>query len=67
MSDKDGPDRVELYEADDGWRWRAWSSSDIIADSGQAYAERSGAIEGARDNYGKDVQITEEGMEQDAG
>lgn len=37
-----GHDRVELYLADDGWRWRYLrSNGKCMADSGEAYTRRA--------------------------
>jgi uncharacterized protein YegP (UPF0339 family) len=37
--------RFEVYQSEDGWRWRFISSNGrIMADSGEAYASRSGAM-----------------------
>jgi uncharacterized protein YegP (UPF0339 family) len=34
----------EVYRDTEGrWRWRLWSSSDVIADSGQGYASEHDA------------------------
>ena len=36
--------RFEVYRDDLGeWRWRLWSSSDVIADSGQGYSTKAHA------------------------
>lgn len=56
-------DRVEVYEADDGWRWRALARNNEVIGQGEAYASKAGAIEGVHDNYGDDVRIVEQGME----
>lgn len=37
--------RVRVWHAEDGWRWQKWSSSDIVAESGEAYEEKSTAVE----------------------
>lgn len=34
------PDGIEVYDAADGLRWRAWSKGRIVADSGQGYSRR---------------------------
>lgn len=32
-----------VYQAKDGWRWRAKRGGRIVADGGEAYTRRSGA------------------------
>lgn len=35
---------IEVYEAEDGWRWRlAAANGEIVADSGEAYTTRHDA------------------------
>lgn len=41
--------RLDVYRAPDGWRWRLRGRNGlIIADSGQGYARKSGALTGAK-------------------
>jgi uncharacterized protein YegP (UPF0339 family) len=36
-------DKLTIYRADDGWRWRYTASNGrILADSGQGYSRRAG-------------------------
>lgn len=39
--------RIRVYKAADGWRWQKWVSSDMTAHSGEAYDDKSGAVEAA--------------------
>lgn len=32
--------RADVYKAKDGYRWRLWSSSDVVAISGQGYSSK---------------------------
>lgn len=42
-----GQPKVHVYMADDGWRWRLKASNGrIIAESGEAYTNRSKAVDG---------------------
>jgi uncharacterized protein YegP (UPF0339 family) len=41
--------KITVYRAQDGWRWRARASNDeIVSESGEAYENKSYAIEAAR-------------------
>jgi uncharacterized protein YegP (UPF0339 family) len=41
-------DKLTIYRADDGWRWRYTASNGrILADSGQGYSRRIDAAKGA--------------------
>lgn len=49
---------IEVYLAKDGWRWTKIASSDTVADSGQAYIDKSGAEEAAaKEAEGTDFMI----------
>lgn len=50
MSDADADARFELYEDADGqWRWRlVHRNGNILADSGQGYASKQKAEQGAQ-------------------
>lgn len=42
-----GISRVQVYKADDGWRWRLLArNGKIVADSAEAYASRSKCVNG---------------------
>jgi uncharacterized protein YegP (UPF0339 family) len=46
--------KVTVYRAKDGWRWHAKSSNgEIVSESGEAYENKSYAIEAAR-QFGPD-------------
>lgn len=52
--------RFMVYQAKDGWRWRAKRGGRIVADGGEAYSRRSGAfralwnfIHAVQDNKGR--------------
>jgi uncharacterized protein YegP (UPF0339 family) len=38
---------IHVYKAADGYRWRKVTSSDVTADSGEAYDEKADAVEAA--------------------
>jgi uncharacterized protein YegP (UPF0339 family) len=41
-------DKLTIYKADDGWRWRYTSANgNIMADGGQGYSRRADAHRGA--------------------
>jgi len=41
-----GPIYFQIYQARDGYRWRLWSANGrIVAESGEAYVQYSGAEE----------------------
>ncbi len=55
--------KIRVYRAEDGWRWQKVTSSDITADSGQAYDDKAVAIESAQseaEGTGYEVVITGE-------
>jgi uncharacterized protein YegP (UPF0339 family) len=40
---------VKVYRADDGWRWHAKSTNgEIVSESGEAYEDKSYAIQAAK-------------------
>jgi uncharacterized protein YegP (UPF0339 family) len=46
---KDLPHEDHLYQAADGWRWRAKAvNGEIVSESGEAYENKSYALEAAR-------------------
>lgn len=41
--------QFEIYESDDGWRWRLVASNgNIVADSGEAYSSKGNAKRAVR-------------------
>jgi uncharacterized protein YegP (UPF0339 family) len=53
--------QVKAYRAADGWRWRALAlNGRIVSESGEAYEEKSYAIEAARDFGPRDAVIETE-------
>lgn len=36
-----------VYKAADGWRWHTRASSDLVAESGEAYSSKDKALEAA--------------------
>jgi uncharacterized protein YegP (UPF0339 family) len=41
--------KITVYQAEDGWRWRARASNgEIVSESGEAYENKSYALEAAR-------------------
>lgn len=45
MPDDELVDWVEVYEADDGWRWRAKAANGEVVAQGESYTERGSALE----------------------
>lgn len=41
---------VTVYEGKDGWRWHRVVSSDVVSESGEAYANKTDAIDMAKAN-----------------
>lgn len=58
--------RLDVYRAQDGWRWRLKSSGRVVADSGQAYTRRADCAEAAR-NVLDPGRVTELRVENAAG
>ena len=58
-------ERIKVWHAEDGWRWQHWSGSDIIAESGEGYANKGYALEMADKQKGgnSDIRIILEGDE----
>lgn len=58
MSSDPGNRRVKVWNAEDGWRWQRWASSDMTAESGEAYQTKTGAIEAAeRESPGLPIEV----------
>lgn len=54
------PRRVRVWKAEDGWRWQRWSSSDMVAESGEAYPNKSEAVQAAeRENPGLPIEVVD--------
>jgi uncharacterized protein YegP (UPF0339 family) len=50
--------KTVVYRATDGWRWHALAlNGRIVAESGEAYEDKSYAIEAARDYGPRDAVI----------
>lgn len=55
-------DRVDLYRDDAGeWRWRRWSSSDKVSESGEGYTHKADArAQAERLNPGVEIREPDE-------
>ena len=63
LADLDGVDVIQVYPAEDGWRWRYCCASvdevAILADSGQGYSRRIDAIAGVARVVGLEAELLE--------
>ena len=49
--------RMRVYRAKDGWRWQLWSSSDIVAESGESHPDRGYAVKKAQEFMPEDAEL----------
>jgi uncharacterized protein YegP (UPF0339 family) len=50
--------KITVYQAEDGWRWRARASNgEIVSESGEAYENKSYALEAVRRFGPADAEI----------
>lgn len=57
--DSSSVDRVEIYNAADGWRWRALGANNEPLAHGEAYTRQADAKRAVQDMYGPDVKIVD--------
>lgn len=53
------PPRIDHYKAKDGWRWRVWMGTRIVAESGEAYTRKFDCIK-AFEKFRKAIAETNE-------